>query len=166
METTYADSWSDMVQPFDMDLWVMKWWSAWPVFHSPVILPYILKTIWCVYIILWEYESISPEVWPDYYLTCNGSTRCVLDTDCMLSGWLLTRNTWKLTNNGCETVVHGTKLMMYVFWGIIKRGFPVSPSLVQKHSSNVLGHAFHFRFIRYLSVTQTVMSVNRPVHVW
>ena len=24
METTYADSWSDMIQPCDMDLWVMK----------------------------------------------------------------------------------------------------------------------------------------------
>ena len=29
----------------------MKWWSAWPVFHGPVILPYILNTIWCMYII-------------------------------------------------------------------------------------------------------------------
>ena len=52
METTYADSWSDMAQPCDMDLWVMKWRSAWPIFHGPVILPYILKTIWCMYIIL------------------------------------------------------------------------------------------------------------------
>ena len=24
METAYADSWSDMAQPYDMDLWVMK----------------------------------------------------------------------------------------------------------------------------------------------
>ena len=24
METTYADSWSDMAQPCDMDLWLMK----------------------------------------------------------------------------------------------------------------------------------------------
>ena len=31
--------------------------SAWPIFHGPVILPYILKTIWCMYIILWDYES-------------------------------------------------------------------------------------------------------------
>ena len=27
-------------------------------------LPYILKTIWCMYIILWEYESVHPDVWP------------------------------------------------------------------------------------------------------
>ena len=26
-------------------LWVMKWRSAWPIFHGPLILPYILKTI-------------------------------------------------------------------------------------------------------------------------
>ena len=64
METTYADSWSDLAQSCDIDLWVMKWRSAWPIFHSPVILPYILKTISCMYIILWDYESVWPEVWP------------------------------------------------------------------------------------------------------
>ena len=41
METTYADSWSDMAQPCNMDLWVMKWRSAWPIFHGPVILSYL-----------------------------------------------------------------------------------------------------------------------------
>ena len=61
METTYADSWWDMAQPCDMDLWVMNWRSAWPIFYGPLILPYILKTIWCMYIILWEYESIWPQ---------------------------------------------------------------------------------------------------------
>ena len=53
-----------MAQPCDMDLWVMKWRSAWSVFHGPVILPYILKTIWCMYILLSEYESVRPDVWP------------------------------------------------------------------------------------------------------
>ena len=48
METTYADNCSDMAQPCDMDLWVIKWRSAWPIFHDLVILPYILKTIWCM----------------------------------------------------------------------------------------------------------------------
>ena len=57
--------------------------------------------------------SGGPEPWPDHYLTCNGSTGCVPDTDSMFSGRLLTRNAWKPTNNGCETVVHGTKLMTY-----------------------------------------------------
>ena len=46
METIYANSWSVMAQSYDIDLWVMKWRSAWPLFHGPVILPYILKTIW------------------------------------------------------------------------------------------------------------------------
>ena len=34
------------------------------IFHGPVILSYILKTIWCMYIILWDYESVWPKVWP------------------------------------------------------------------------------------------------------
>ena len=38
---------------------------------------------------------------PDYYLTCSGSTGGARDTDRMFSGRLLTRNTWKLMNNGC-----------------------------------------------------------------
>ena len=28
-----------------------------------MILPYILKAIWCMYIILWDYESVWPMVW-------------------------------------------------------------------------------------------------------
>ena len=64
METTYADSWSDMAQSCDNDLWVMKWRSAWPILHSPVILPYIFKTISFIYTILWDYESVWSDVWP------------------------------------------------------------------------------------------------------
>ena len=64
METTYADSWSDMAQPCDMDLWVMKWRSAWPIFHGPVILSYILKTIWCMNSLIWDYDSVWPDIWP------------------------------------------------------------------------------------------------------
>ena len=69
METPYEDSWSDMAQPCDMDLWVTKWRSAWPIFHGPVILPYILKTIWCMYTIIWEYESVWPDDWPENICT-------------------------------------------------------------------------------------------------
>ena len=58
METTYADSWSDMAPSYDIDLWVMKWRSAWPIFHSPVILPYIL-TISCMYFgIMNQYDQM------------------------------------------------------------------------------------------------------------
>ena len=46
------------------DLWVMKRKSPWPIFHSPVILPNILKTFWYKNAILWDYESIWPDVWP------------------------------------------------------------------------------------------------------
>ena len=38
--------------------------SLWPIFHGPLILPYILKTICCMNIILWDYESIWHDIWP------------------------------------------------------------------------------------------------------
>ena len=34
------------------------------IFHGPVILPYILKTVWCMNIILQDYESVWPNIWP------------------------------------------------------------------------------------------------------
>ena len=34
------------------------------LFHGPVILPYIFKTIWYMNTILWYYESVWPNVWP------------------------------------------------------------------------------------------------------
>ena len=37
--------------------------SLWPIFHGPVILPYILKTVWCMNIILQDYESVWPNIW-------------------------------------------------------------------------------------------------------
>ena len=42
----------------------MKWKSTWPIFHGPVILHYISKTIWCMNMILWDYESVWPDIWP------------------------------------------------------------------------------------------------------
>ena len=44
--------------------------SLWPIFYGPVILSYILKTIWCMCIILWEYESVRPDylMHEHYYL--------------------------------------------------------------------------------------------------
>ena len=35
----------------------------WPIFHGPVILPYILKTVWCMNILLRNYESVWPDFW-------------------------------------------------------------------------------------------------------
>ena len=41
----------------------MKWRSsAWPIFHGSVILPYILKTIWYMSIIVWDNESVWHDV--------------------------------------------------------------------------------------------------------
>ena len=48
-------------QTFDLK---SKCKSLWPIFHGPVILRYIFKTIWCMYIVLWDYNSVWPEVWP------------------------------------------------------------------------------------------------------
>ena len=38
--------------------------SLWPIFHGPVILPCILKTVCCMNIILKDYESVWPDIWP------------------------------------------------------------------------------------------------------
>ena len=46
------------------DVWPQnKCRSLWPLFHGPLILPCILKTVWCMNIILWDYESVWPNVW-------------------------------------------------------------------------------------------------------
>ena len=49
-----------MAQPCDMDGLVGHEVKV----SMTYILPYILKTIWCMYIILSEYESVRPDVWP------------------------------------------------------------------------------------------------------
>ena len=47
------------------DVWPKnKCMSLWPILHGLVILPCILKTVWCMNIILWDYESVWPDIWP------------------------------------------------------------------------------------------------------
>ena len=61
-----------MYEHHSLGLWVSmtrsltsnKYRSLWPIFHGPVILRYILKTIWCMKIILRDYGSVWPDVWP------------------------------------------------------------------------------------------------------
>ena len=66
-----------MVQQFCLILWRQDYesvwhdiWpknkcrSLWPILHGPVILPYILKTVWYMNTILWDYETVWPDVWP------------------------------------------------------------------------------------------------------
>ena len=38
--------------------------SLWSIFHVPVILPCILKTVWCMNLILRDYELVWPKIWP------------------------------------------------------------------------------------------------------
>ena len=40
--------------------------SLWPVLHGSVILPYILKTIWCMDMTGWNNGSVWPDVWPQH----------------------------------------------------------------------------------------------------
>ena len=53
-----------IMSQYDPKLPHNKYSSLWPIFHSPVILPYILKTIWYMYIIPLAYESVQPDIWP------------------------------------------------------------------------------------------------------
>ena len=46
------------------NVWPKNKVGHWPIFHGPVILPYILKTTWYMNTILWDYESVWPDVWP------------------------------------------------------------------------------------------------------
>ena len=47
------------------DVWPQNIYrTLWPIFHGPVILPYILKTIQWLNIILLDYESIWPDIQP------------------------------------------------------------------------------------------------------
>ena len=46
--------------------------SLWPIFYGPVILSCILETIWCMNIIIWDYESVWPKnrcrwLWPIFH---------------------------------------------------------------------------------------------------
>ena len=38
--------------------------ALWPIFHGPLNSPYILKTVWCMKIILWNYESVWHSILP------------------------------------------------------------------------------------------------------
>ena len=47
------------------DVWPQnKCRSLWSIFQGPVILPYILKSIWCMNIMLCDYESVWHNIWP------------------------------------------------------------------------------------------------------
>ena len=74
-----------IAQSCDIDLWVMKWRSAWSIFHGPVILPYILKTIWCT-----SYFGIVNQYDLRFDLKINGhcDLYCMVHWFCLVS-WRL-----------------------------------------------------------------------------
>ena len=37
---------------------------VWPIFHGPVLLSYISKTIWCMSVIFPDNETVWPKLWP------------------------------------------------------------------------------------------------------
>ena len=56
-------SYFGIMSQYDLTFWPQNTCtSLWLIFHDPVILPYILKTLWCMNI--WDYESVWPNVWP------------------------------------------------------------------------------------------------------
>ena len=61
------DVWSSyfgIMSQYDLTWPQNKCRSLWPIFHCPVILPYMLKTVSCMNIILRDYDSVWPDVWP------------------------------------------------------------------------------------------------------
>ena len=61
--TSYFGSMNQYDPTFDLN----KCRSLWPIFHGQVILHYVLKTFWCMNIILWDYVS----VWSTFVLKLN-----------------------------------------------------------------------------------------------
>ena len=56
----FLGSWINMI-----DVWPQsRCRPLWPIFHGPVILSYILKTISCMNIIVWDYGSVWLDIWP------------------------------------------------------------------------------------------------------
>ena len=173
METT--DSWSDMAQPCDMDLWVMKRRSVWPMFHGPGILPFILKTIWCMYIILWEYDSVWHDVWPqnkyDLYFMVRWvgsiSRRLLMYEHPIWDYELVGPDVWP--QNKCRSlwpIFHGPLILRYILktiWcmNIILRDYgSVWPDIWPKNKCRSVWPVFHGPVIlSYISNTIWCMSV-------
>ena len=60
VRTSYFGIISQYDLTFDLKINV----GHWPVFYGSLILPYILKTIWYMNTIHWDYESVWPNVQP------------------------------------------------------------------------------------------------------
>ena len=65
--------------------------SLWPIFHGSVILPYILKAIWCINI-LWANKSVWLDSWPQnkswsLWPIFHGSVAYILKTILCIRRW-------------------------------------------------------------------------------
>ena len=76
----------------------IKYICQWPIFHGPVILPYILKTIWWMKIILWIMDWCDSKIDLKKYMQVNDPCLVVL-WFCLIS-WLSTINYFDKLNNG------------------------------------------------------------------
>ena len=69
------DVWTSLfaiMSQYDPKFYLNKYRSQWPIFYGPMILCYILKTIWGMNIILWDYWSVWPQnkcrsMWPMFH---------------------------------------------------------------------------------------------------
>ena len=66
--------------------------SGWPVFHGSVILPYILKAIWCMNMKRWANKSVWLDAWPQnkswsLWPIFHGSVAYILKTILCIRRW-------------------------------------------------------------------------------
>ena len=54
-----------IMSQYDLTFWLQnKCRSLWPLFHGPVILPYISKTIWWMGVIFSDNQTVWLKLWP------------------------------------------------------------------------------------------------------
>ena len=76
-----------------LDAWPQnKSGSLWPIFHGSVILPYILKAIWGINMILWANKSVWLDAWPQnkswsLWPIFHGSVAYILKTILCIRRW-------------------------------------------------------------------------------
>ena len=107
---------------FKINVWPQnKCRSLWPIFHGSVILPCILKTIWCMNIIIRDYESVWPDV--DLKNICHCDLHFMVHWFCVISWWLFdiwtSYSVWPdiWPQNKCMSlwpIFHGPAILPYV----------------------------------------------------
>ena len=99
----------------------------WPLFHGSLILPYILKKIWCINMTCWNNESVWLDAWPQnksgsLWPICHGSlilpyilkTNWCINMTCWNneSVWL---DAWPQNKSGSLwPICHGSMILPYI----------------------------------------------------